>query len=1056
MPLLFAVTLFVSASLLFMVQPMVGKMILPLLGGSPAVWNACMVFFQVLLLLGYLYAHWMSTRHEPKQQGWLHTIVLLAAVAAFALSVAFGTRHTPIAVAEGLAPTDGANPFFAVLALLAVAIGVPFFVASTSAPLLQRWFSFTGHPSSRDPYFLYAASNVGSLVSLLGYPLFIEPHMTINQQAWFFAVGFGILAVLIVACGRAAANPVGAPPGGKSGNGVAAGQMKSSKPAAVDVHSEPPPTPLRIVKWVILAFVPSSFMLAVTFHMSTDIASIPLLWVFPLALYLVTFIISFSTLVPPWFRVVLGNLAPVMLLLLVFVMVSGATGNKVALTLTVHIAAFFFAALMCHYELARDRPKDVTHLTQYFVWMSVGGMLGGMFNAIIAPLVFSSDYEYPSTIVFACGMVPVFVAQAGRTAQKLFPNLTGTKSEVAEWAATAGAAAGVFLVCLGISYVALVSLIGSEKLGTYWYLVALFPAWFIMWQWRRLQTKTYVATANPEDLPMQQFSETAKKMNFRTALDIAVPLTMACVFWWLSYLHDSRGEENSWFYSVTKRASKSLEGIGVDEHLAASILAYALPVMACFFFVDRPVRFALCVAAILGIHYYRAAQNESIVYTDRSFFGILKVESRGYYTRLVHGTTLHGTQVNEHWKLHRADVPIILGSFSPWDSLAISGALVKWDPRQEPLTYYHRTGPVGAMFWEIRNRRLNEGKDPAKDKVAMVGLGTGSAACYALRGQELDFYEIDPAVRRIVETPWMVMNQKEMDFARANGLPVPEEELGPITFVDGARKRGGKIEFSMGDARLKLRDYTGQKYSLLLVDAFSSDAIPVHLLTKEAVEMYMTKITDDGILALHISNKYVRLEPVVAGIAKDLNLVARVWNDDSESRPGKTASSWCVLARKEADLGALGKSGVEQAKAFGTRSEPLQYLLTKTDEKGNLVYPPEKNAVEAILAEWGGPESERSKITPNVLAQRSGPPIGLLYQRALQLRDGDPRVRRGAGDPSLAGLTMDVFGPMFHDVKVLKDVPVWTDDYSDVMRVIMIKEVQKLRKMAGLPTPVTE
>ena len=147
---------------------------------------------------------------------------------------------------------------------------------------------------------------------------------------------------------------------------------------------------------------------------------------------------------------------------------------------------------------------------------------------------------------------------------------------------------------------------------------------------------------------------------------------------------------------------------------------------------------------------------------------------------------------------------------------------------------------------------------------------------------------------------------------------------------------------------------------------------------------------------------------------------------------------------------------MEQAKAFGTRSEPLQYLLTKTDEKGNLVYPPEKNAVEAILAEWGGPESERSKITPNVLAQRSGPPIGLLYQRALQLRDGDPRVRRGAGDPSLAGLTMDVFGPMFHDVKVLKDVPVWTDDYSDVMRVIMIKEVQKLRKMAGLPTPVTE
>ncbi len=1042
MPLLFAVTLFVSASLLFMVQPMVGKMILPLLGGSPAVWNACMVFFQVLLLLGYLYAHWMSTRHEPKQQGWLHTLVLLSAIVAFALSVAFGARHTPIAVAEGLAPTDGANPFFAVLALLAVAIGVPFFVASTSAPLLQRWFSFTGHPSSRDPYFLYAASNVGSLVSLLGYPLFIEPNMTINQQAWFFAVGFGILAVLIVACGRAAANPIGVPPSGKSDNGP----VKSNKPGALDVTAEPPPTPLRIVKWVILAFVPSSFMLAVTFHMSTDIASIPLLWVIPLALYLVTFIISFSTLVPPWFRVVLGNLAPVMLLLLVFVMVSGATGNKVALTLTVHIAAFFFAALMCHYELARDRPKDVTHLTQYFVWMSVGGMLGGMFNGIFAPLVFTYATEYPTTIVFACGMVPVFVAQAGRAAEKLFPNLTGTRSEVAEWAATAGAAAGVFLLCLGLSYVLLVSLIGSEKLGTYWYLVALFPSWFIMWQWRRLQTKTFEATANPEELPMQQFSETAKKMNFRTALDIAVPLTMACVFWWLSFLHDTRDQE-SWFYSVTKRASTSLSGIGVDEPLAASILAYALPVMACFFFVDRPVRFALCVAAILGIHHYREAQNESIVYTDRSFFGILKVESRGYYTRLVHGTTLHGTQVNEHWQLHRADVPIILGSFSPWDSLAISGALVKWDPRQEPLTYYHRTGPVGAMFWEIRQRRIAEGKNPAEDKVAMVGLGTGSAACYALRGQELDFYEIDPAVRRIVEVPLQVMNQKEIDKN-----PDAPKVMGPITFVQGARDRGGKIDFHMGDARLKLRDYNGRKYSLLLVDAFSSDAIPVHLLTKEAVEMYMTKITDDGILALHISNKYVRLEPVVAGIAKELNLVSRVWNDDSENRPGKTASSWCVLARNEANLGALGKSAVEQAKAFGTRNEPLTYLLTKTDEKGNLVYGADKNAYDAIMAEWGGPPGERDKMTPNLMSIRHGPQAGLLLQYAIRLKD----LGKTGNEATLGALAGHIFGPMFHELKVLKDVPLWTDDYSDVLRVIMIKEVQKVRKMFGLPTPVTE
>jgi hypothetical protein len=1026
-PLLFAVTLFVSASLLFMVQPMVGKMILPLLGGSPAVWNACMVFFQMLLLLGYLYAHWMSTKFDPKAQGKVHSLVLGAPIAVFALSAALGVRGTPIAIMDSLAPTDGANPFLAVLALLAVAIGIPFFVASTSAPLLQRWFSYTGHPSSRDPYFLYAASNVGSLVSLLGYPLFIEPTFTIAQQAWFFAGGFTVLAGLIVACGRAAANPIGVPPAGKGGTG-------KPKPGAVDVVTEPAPSPLRIAKWILLAFVPSSFMLAVTFHMSTDIASIPLLWVIPLALYLVTFIISFSTLVPPWFRVVLGNLAPVMLLLLVFVMVSGATGNKIALTLAVHIAAFFFAALMCHYELARDRPKDVTHLTGYFLWMSVGGMLGGMFNALFAPIVFTYAYEYPVTIVVACGMVPVFATQAAR-AGRLFPTLTGSLGEVAEWAATAGTALAIFLACLGFCYLVIGSLIESASLSPNWYMVALIPAWAAMWQWRNLISREYQESDNPEELPMAKFSRTAKKTSLQTALDIAVPVTLAMVFCFLVIRHDTRGEADSWFYWFTKKASANLSGVGIDEPLMASILAYALPVMACFFFVDRPVRFALCVAAILGIHYYRESKNEGIVYTDRSFFGILKVESRGVQTRLVHGTTLHGTQFNQNY-LVRADAPVVFGVASPWDVLALEGALARWDARQEPLTYYHRTGPVGAMFHEIRSRK--DGAD-AKADVAMVGLGTGSASCYALSGQRLTFYEIDPAVRRIVEEPWMVMNKE--DVKEKEGT---KEILGPITFVKAARDRGAKIDFRMGDARLKLRDDTDRKYALLLVDAFSSDAIPVHLLTREAVKMYMDRLTDDGILALHISNKYVRLEPVVARICKDLGLECRVWNDDSESRPGKTASSWVAVAKDVKTLGSLAGTPVQQALAFGTRNEPLVNLLIK--------YGPDKNAMEAILTEWGGTKEEQSKLTPTVISIHEGQPAALLYQTAIRMRDAG----KTGSEATLAKLTDYTFGKMFHELRVLDGVPTWTDDYSDVLRVIMIKEVQRVRKGFGLPTPVEE
>src|SRR5437763_12167375 len=189
-----------------MVQPMVGKMVLPLMGGSPAVWNACMVFFQALLLLGYLYAHHVAGKYEPRKQWIIHLVVLGVPLAAFMAAVALGPRHSPIAIAESLAPSGESSPGLSVLAVLAVAIGLPFFVVSTSAPLLQKWFAYTGHPSARDPYFLYSASNAGSLLLLLGYPLFIEPNLTVAGQAWLFAGGFAVLIALIVCCGHAAAN----------------------------------------------------------------------------------------------------------------------------------------------------------------------------------------------------------------------------------------------------------------------------------------------------------------------------------------------------------------------------------------------------------------------------------------------------------------------------------------------------------------------------------------------------------------------------------------------------------------------------------------------------------------------------------------------------------------------------------------------------------------------------------------------------------------------------------------------------------------------------------
>ena len=880
MPILFAFTLFVSASLLFMIQPMVAKMILPLLGGSPAVWNACMVFFQALLLLGYLYAHRITQRLTPWNQWILHLVVIALPFVSFLLAILFGSRHTPIAIVESLAPAGDANPVLNVLALLTVAIGVPFFVISTSAPLLQRWFAYTGHPSARDPYFLYAASNAGSMLSLLGYPLLIEPNLSITGQAWLFAIGFALLASLVYLCGHAATHPVSVPPpktltnptGSKRKNGSPFRPVGSGEPSTSSngPETDPPPSLLRKIRWIVLAFVPSSLMLGVTFHMSTDIASIPLMWVIPLALYLLTFIIAFSRL-PAWFRIVIGNFAPVMILLLVFTMISKVVSGHMGLEILLHVLTFFAVALMCHYELAYDRPST-SYLTEFYLLMSVGGMLGGIFNAIVAPLVFKHAFEYPLVLVLACLLVPSLSQMtAARNPSTNLPASTNT------W--------------------------------------------------------THATTNSIENRRWYQ----SKWLSW--LMDLIIPVLVYFAF---DFIYKLPGSD--WYVAEVLNGSESggsdtfcrivislSDNLNLAPQTIIAILVFAVPVMVCFFFVDRPLRFALSVAAILMPMKYQDSVI-GYVHVERSFFGILKVEKRGTFNRLIHGTTLHGTQFNEEFVRHwRDDLQFMIPN-SPWDVVVISGANWHYDVRQEPLTYYHRTGPVGAAFRELRTRK---GGADAKAPVAMVGLGTGSVACYALPGQKLVFYEIDPTVKSLVA-----------DSDRF------------FTYVRDARNRGADIIIRMGDARLKLKEDSDARYALLFVDAFSSDAIPVHLITREAVQLYMDRLTDDGILALHISNKYVALEPVVAAIAQDLGLEARIWNDSSERHIGKTASSWVVLARDLRTLGTLGLPQEDQQK-YGTDFRPL---------------------------------------------------------------------------------------------RPLKNMEAWTDDYADVLRVMMLDEVRRLRKLFGLPT----
>ncbi len=378
--ILFTGTLFLSALLMFVLQPMFGKLLLPLLGGTPAVWNTCMVFYQTLLFGGYWYAHWLSRHSSDQRQIQIHSALMIFSM--FALPVALPADPNP--------PTDS-NPTFWLIWTLFLAIGLPFFVVSTTAPLLQKWFSHLGHHSSHDPYYLYAASNAGSLLALLSYPFLIEPHIGLSNQRVFWSIGYGLLCVLILVCGMTLWRKRPDP------------EQANEENAVEDIPPLPANTQLH---WLALALVPSSLLLGLTQYISTDIAAVPLLWILPLTLYLLSFILVFSK----WAdRIHTPMLAAQPAVLLVFIAYSFINPAVLPywLDLILHCLAFFLAVMVCHGELAKRRPPT-QHLTRYYLVMSFAGMLGGLFNTFVAPFVFNAVYEYPIMIVAALLLRPGF------------------------------------------------------------------------------------------------------------------------------------------------------------------------------------------------------------------------------------------------------------------------------------------------------------------------------------------------------------------------------------------------------------------------------------------------------------------------------------------------------------------------------------------------------------------------------------------------------------------------------------------------------------------------
>src|SRR5262245_3792134 len=383
--LLFALTLFLGATLLFAMQPMVGKMILPLLGGTPAVWSTCMVFFQAALLGGYAYAHASTAWLGARRQALLHLAVLALPVAVL-----------PLGISPALVRGGQASPVLDVLLVLSLSVGLPFFVVSATAPLLQTWFAHTGHPAARDPYFLYAASNLGSMLALLAYPLLIEPRVHLRDGGWrsqtgLWSLGYLGLAVLVAACALTLwrlAPPRGAPTASPGG------QDEPAPAGARDALGR-----MRRLRWVALAFVPSSLLLGATTYITTDIAAVPLLWVLPLALYLFSFILAFGRW-PRGGQQIVEIAALPAVLLTIFLMVSGLQHRMWSVVLW-HLLVLFVVALACHGALALDRPST-RHLTEFYLLISVGGVLGGLFNALVAPLVFTTLVEYPLMMVLAC------------------------------------------------------------------------------------------------------------------------------------------------------------------------------------------------------------------------------------------------------------------------------------------------------------------------------------------------------------------------------------------------------------------------------------------------------------------------------------------------------------------------------------------------------------------------------------------------------------------------------------------------------------------------------
>jgi SAM-dependent methyltransferase len=641
--LVYAVTILLSAFLLFQIQPLIAKFILPWFGGSAAVWSASLLFFQLLLLAGYFYAHLLIRYLKPKQQLYMHTTLLAASLATL-----------PIIPSASWKITGDADPTGRILLLLAATIGLPYTILSATSPLLQAWYLRTHHGVI--PYRLFALSNFGSMLALLSYPTLVEPRLTLHHQAVIWSSAYAVFAAVCVFAGW------------KSREGIDLMQSRATNEDA------PAPGVGAKLLWIGLSACASVLLLAVTSHLTQNVAPIPLLWIVPLSLYLLSFILCFESdkLYPRWLflPLLVGALG-----LFTYGITWYENNLEIKKLIPALCGALFVCCMVCHGELSRRRPHP-RYLTQFYLMVSAGGAVGGLFVALLSPRIFSDYTEMPVALVACAALV-------------------------------------------------------------------------------------------------------------------------TCVLWY------------------------KIPGVPRPAWMRVAMVAATL-----------------AFAGYLG--YSEVKKSRIYVRSARNFYGVLHVrdDAEGEYgfpaeRVLVHGTIDHGTQLKR--------------------------------PGSERIvtSYFGEGSGINRAIRTLREQRGHL-------RLGILGLGAGVTATLANEGDTIHYYEINP----------LILDIATHEFGFYNACPAEKKVF-------------------MGDARLVLESLPPENLDFLAMDAFSSDAVPAHLLTREAYQVYLKHLKPDGVLAVHISNRYLNLAPVVSQAMADIGFHGRIIEDDATGADYYSGSTWTVLARDE-------------------------------------------------------------------------------------------------------------------------------------------------------------